>query len=232
MAVYMYEFHNEQFSLIENLDHVFRRIIFSFQPEMLYMSAIFIFFGGVLGLGSGLYYRTIIHKEFVIKKQEKELQRNVDLLINSGESETVEFKSSLRWDYKLKRANKELEIIVLKTLAGFLNYKGGTLLIGVADSGEILGLKQDYITLKNKDRDGFEQHLIQMVSDKLGTFVCTLIHVMFHSLQQNDICRIIVDASKHPIYLQDGNKMLFFVRTGNTTRELNTKETVAYLSIK
>jgi hypothetical protein len=232
MAVYMFEFHNEQFSLIENLDHVFRRIIFSFQPEMLYMSAIFIFFGGVLGLGSGLYYRTILHKEFVIKKQEKELQRNVDLLINSGESETVEFKSSMRWDFKLNGTNKDLESVVLKTLAGFLNYKGGTLLIGVSDSGEILGLKRDYNTLKKKDRDGFEQHIISIVSDKLGTYVCTLIHIMFHSVYDNEICRIIVDASKHPIYLQDGNKMLFFVRTGNTTRELNTKETVAYLSLK
>lgn len=33
-----------------------------------------------------------------------------------------------------------MQLSVLKTLAGFLNAKGGNLLIGAADSGEALGL--------------------------------------------------------------------------------------------
>jgi len=230
MAVYMFEFHNEHISFFSNLDMVFTRIFSSFQPEMLSMSFIFVLFGGVIGMGSGLYYRTIIRKEYVIKIQENELQRNIASLISTGENDTVEFKSTLRWDLKLNKINKELENIVLKTIAGFMNYKGGTLLIGVADSGEILGLNFDYNTLNRHDRDGFEQHLIQIVSDKLGTYVCTLIHIIFHSVYNAEICRIIVDTAKYPVYVKDGNKMLFFVRTGNSTRELNTRDTVAYIS--
>ena len=60
--------------------------------------------------------------------------------IAKGESETLEFKSSLRWDRKEGRVNKDLERVVVKTLAGLLNAKkGGALLVGVADSGEVSG---------------------------------------------------------------------------------------------
>jgi len=37
-----------------------------------------------------------------------------------------------------------------------MNGEGGSLIIGVADDGEILGLKADYNILRKKDRDGFE----------------------------------------------------------------------------
>lgn len=232
MTVYMFEFHNEHISFFNNLDIVFTRMFSSFGTEMLTMSFIFVLFGGVIGIGSGLYYRTIMRKEFVIRLQENELQRNITSFISSGESESVEFKSTLRWDLKLKMINKGLECNILKTIAGFINYKGGTLLIGVSDSGDILGLGYDYNTLKRHDKDGFEQHIIQLVSEKLGTEICTLIHIMFHSIDNNDICRIMVDPSKHPVYVKEGNKMVFYVRTGNSTRELNTKETVAYVSSK
>lgn len=230
MAVYMFEFHGEHISFIENLDMVFTRIFSSFQPDMVYMSFIFVLFGGVIGMGSGLYYRTILRKESVIKIQEIELQRDVASLIAAGENDVVEFKSTLRWDLKLNKINRDLEMIVLKTIAGFLNYKGGTILLGVTDSGEIIGLDYDYNTLNKHDRDGYEQHLVNIICERLGTDVCTLIHIMFHSINNIDVCRIIVDYSKHPVYLKDGNKMQFVVRTGNSTRELNTKETVEYVS--
>lgn len=232
MAIYMLEFHNEHISFFSNLDVVINRIFSSFQPEMLSMSLVFVLFGSVIGMGSGLYYRTIIRKGYVIRIQENELQRNIASLISTGENDTVEFKSTLRWDLKLNKINKELENTVLKTIAGFMNYKGGTLLIGIADSGEAIGLNEDYNTLHKHDKDGFEQYLIQIVSEKLGTDTCILIHIMFHSINNYEICRIMVDSSKHPVYVKEGNKMIFFVRTGNSTRELNTKETVAYISTK
>ena len=47
--------------------------------------------------------------------------------------------------------------MVVKTLAGFLNAEGGTLLIGVDDAGAVIGLAGDYEALRKRDRDGFEQ---------------------------------------------------------------------------
>ena len=79
-----------------------------------------------------------------------------------GESEVLEFKSSARWDYREERVTKVLEQVIVKTLAAFLNAKGGILLIGVDDSGGIPGLERDYATLgKRPDRDGYQQFLVQ-----------------------------------------------------------------------
>ncbi len=78
-------------------------------------------------------------------------------LMATGENDRIEFKSSLRWDVKEQRVNKQLEKVVVKTLAGFLNAEGGTLLIGVDDAGAVIGLAGDYEALRKRDRDGFEQ---------------------------------------------------------------------------
>jgi hypothetical protein len=56
----------------------------------------------------------------------------IDVLIQSGEGQNLEFKSSLRWDLNLSQVNKELTKTVAKTVAGFMNGDGGTLLIGVS----------------------------------------------------------------------------------------------------
>ena len=82
------------------------------------------------------------------------------------EGETVEFKSSLRWDYEQQKPNKELERAVARTVVGFLNSEnGGTLIIGMSDSKEVLGLQADYDSFKNvnQNRDGFELTLREVL---------------------------------------------------------------------
>lgn len=65
-------------------------------------------------------------------------------IITGGEHEQVEFKETLRWDVVLGEQNKKLEDVAVKTLAGFANRSGGTLLIGVADDGAVPGLARDF----------------------------------------------------------------------------------------
>jgi Putative DNA-binding domain len=77
-------------------------------------------------------------------------------LLQQGESNTVEFKSTARWNLKDGKKDRTMEEVILKTIAAFLNTQGGILLIGVADDSSIVGLDLDYQTLKKKDRDGFE----------------------------------------------------------------------------
>lgn len=61
---------------------------------------------------------------------------DIDALIVGGESDTVEFKSTLRVNLHTKKLDKEMELEALKTVAAFLNSRaGGTLIIGVADDG-------------------------------------------------------------------------------------------------
>ena len=64
-------------------------------------------------------------------------------LIKRGENEKIEFKSTLRINLHTKEQDKKVENSVLKTIVAFLNSEGGTLLIGVSDCGEIIGIEKD-----------------------------------------------------------------------------------------
>ena len=148
----------------------------------------------------------------------------------AGENDRVEFKSSLRWDRREERVNKNLERVVAKTLAGFLNAKGGTLLIGVDDAGAASGLAADYDSLKRKDRDGFWQHLQQVIARDLGDSVSpSFLTVTFNEIDGHDVCHVSVDPSDHPVYVDEQQQAVFFLRAGNGTRPLPVDEAVQYV---
>ncbi|MDE2979136.1 MAG: DUF262 domain-containing protein [Acidobacteriota bacterium] len=151
-------------------------------------------------------------------------------LLAEGENELVEFKSSLRWDRREERVNKALEGTVVKTIAGFLNADGGTLLIGVDDAGLPVGVGTDYGTLKKPDRDGLELHLRQVVERDLGeAAAASFLTVNFHEIDGEDVCQVTVEPSDHPIYVEHPNQALFYVRSGNATKALPVNEAVAYV---
>ncbi len=153
--------------------------------------------------------------------------------IAAGESETLEFKSSLRWDRKEGRVNKELERAVVKNLAGLLNsMKGGVLLLGVTDAREIVGLGDDYASLPKKDRDGFELHLRQLVSRDLGDSLSVFLTVTFHELDGHDICQVTVEPSDHAAYTTEGQGAAFYLRVGNATRSLPVNEAIRYVQTR
>ncbi|PKM10095.1 MAG: ATP-binding protein [Gammaproteobacteria bacterium HGW-Gammaproteobacteria-10] len=186
--------------------------------------------GAMLGLFSLVMYK-IIHKRLThIDYLKAELNKDLPSIIRQGEGPYLEFKASMRWDLIEARVNRALETVVLKTLAGFLNSSvGGTLLIGVADNGEILGLENDYQTLKKPGQDGFEQTVMTAVSTNLGGDLCTFVHILFHVIDHKDVCRIIVSPANRPVFLTQANTPKFFVRTGGATRDLNIQEALDYI---
>lgn len=151
-----------------------------------------------------------------------------DILLK-GESNTIEFKSSFRWDYRLQKTSKEIEFAGLKTIAAFMNSAGGILLIGVDDNASIIGLEKDYETLKKGNRDGFEQYIMQSVAVCLGTENCKNVQVSFVVSNDKDVCMIKVENIKSPAFLKNQQNTHFFVRAGNGTRELNIKEALKYI---
>ena len=160
-------------------------------------------------------------------------EEGVRRLMANGEGENVEFKSSLRWDRREEQVNKNLEHVVNKTLAGFLNGRGGTLLIGVDDGGTAVGLGADYGTLKKRDRDGFELHLQQLVVRDLGEAASSsFLTVNFHEIDGEDICQVTVEPSDHAIYVDQQKEALLYLRTGNGTRPLPVDEAVRYVQTR
>ena len=154
-------------------------------------------------------------------------------LMANGEGETVEFKSSLRWDRQEDQVNKKLEQVVVKTLAGFLNGQGGTLLLGVDDNGVAVGLAEDYSTLKKPDRDGFELHLQQILTRDVGeAAAASFLSVNFHEIDGKDLCQITVEPSDHAVYVDDQNEAVFYLRIGNATKPMPVVETVKYVQTR
>lgn len=160
--------------------------------------------------------------------------QRVKELISAGESQSVEFKSSMRWDYNAQAVNKDLQLVIVKTVAGFMNNKGGTLLIGIGPSGEILGLQNDYATFTvSKDRDEFEQKLVSLLVKHLGKEFVPLVNTNFISVDGKDVCWIYVEPSPKPIYLEDQDGTArFYVRLGNTTQPMNPKEIAGYVLMR
>ncbi len=187
--------------------------------------------GAGLGVASLLLYMHMYRHLQQIEYLKHELDKDLPSIIRQGEGPYLEFKSSLRWDVVESRVNRGLETVVLKTLAGFLNsQQGGVLLIGVADNGEILGLKQDFQTLRRQDADGFEQALMTAAAAGLGADVCPFLHVLFHTVEQKQVCRVIISPANRPVFLELNGAPRFFTRTGGGTRDLNVQEALAYAS--
>ena len=189
-----------------------------------------------MAFGIGLVWIITSVSSYIARRRQdldaltQQLNDDLPLLIKRGETDTIEFKSSLRWDYRLEKINKKLEFVIAKTLGGFLNNRGGTLLIGVDDEGNILGLEKDYQSLRKKNRDGFELFLMDLVSSHFGADVTSDVRVFFHTADGKDVCRVVCQRARKPAYLKDGKQTLFFLRSGCSTRALDVDEAIAYVS--
>ena len=156
-------------------------------------------------------------------------------LIAEGESDELEFKSTLRWDVKEGTFNKKLEEVIMKTVAAFANSQGGTLLIGVGDDGEVIGLEPDYHSLGGVDCDKFELHLRNLLNEQFGKgFVANKVVIKFHGIGGKEVCQIETAAAKEPVIMKvkDKNGQViekFYARSGNSSQEISLSEINLYM---
>ncbi len=158
-------------------------------------------------------------------------------MIESGEGNHLEFKSSLRWDYQQHNVNPRLEEVIFKTIAAFSNGEGGMLIIGVDDEGQVLGLEKDFQTMKRFGPDFFEIHLRNLLNTHFGiTFSTNQLSINFPEAKGSLICTIEIEKSSDPVYLtvtdKNGNKAeKFYIRSGNSSQEIKSlKEINIYIS--
>ena len=149
-------------------------------------------------------------------------------LISLGESEILEFKSTLQWDIIHNNKNKALRKSSLKTIAAFLNSEGGTLVIGVEDNNVVCGLDQDLILVQGSP-DKFVNLLNTLISDNIGPEFFDLIKIKIEEVTNKSVCVIEVDRSLMPAYLTFEGSKEFFIRTANSSRSLDPEDTVKYI---
>ncbi|MEZ4647520.1 MAG: putative DNA binding domain-containing protein [Candidatus Eisenbacteria bacterium] len=152
-------------------------------------------------------------------------RRSAFELIKLGESKTVEFKSSLRWN--LREGKKDPKVVthsVLKTIAAFLNTEGGDLLIGVADDGSIVGTDIDQ--LGNADK--FMLHLTHVVAAALGDRSGSCIDPRMQEVDGKSVCVVSCQRSPEPVWLKWKDTNVdpegdFFIRSGPGTVRLEAE---------
>jgi hypothetical protein len=82
------------------------------------------YFGSDLGCSSLISLIAYKKRNYLIFQLRNEPDKNLIALIEHGEDENLEFKSSFRYDYRKQKPNKALESVITKTIAGFMNTRG------------------------------------------------------------------------------------------------------------
>jgi serine/threonine protein kinase len=175
----------------------------------------------------------------------------LDALIASGESDNVEFKSSIRHphgplprsvqaqvdagvktpDQAGQEVQKELQTAVTKTIAAFLNTNGGTLLIGADDVGGVLGIEHDFKYLgAKKNADAWLLYLNNVITKVLGLEVWSAIRVSLVPHGQGTVAVIRCPARGSETWHHDeGGGDTFYIRVSNETRAITGASMVKYI---
>lgn len=151
-------------------------------------------------------------------------------VIKNGEGHQVEFKATLFFDIEKKQKNDNLKFSISKTIAAFLNTKGGILFIGINDNGEIEGLENDYqIFNSGNKKDSFHKSLDSTIKHFLGKNCYKYIDAKFHSFNDKDFMVITVKKSLYPVILRNKNEKEFYIKAGATVEKLDIEETIEWV---
>ena len=143
-------------------------------------------------------------------------------MIRKGESKHLEFKETFSKDTKTGKKEKYIEKSSLKNIVGFLNADGGTLLIGVSDSGEVKGVNDDFFDSPDKYKLNFKNALFS----KVGSEFYPLIDYELFCVSGLDVLKVDCKPSSEPCFF---NQEEFFVRTNPATDELKGKKLTDYI---
>ena len=153
-------------------------------------------------------------------------------LIHAGESFHVEFKSTARHNLRSGQRDDRIEAAIAKTVVGFLNASGGTLLIGVDDKGSVLGLDDDLAHLKEPTLDRYALRLHDYLTRVLGgSRRCPGQPGSPSRHSREGWCAASMHRD-HPARSScartKGAEIQFYARFGNSTRTLGVADAIDY----
>ena len=161
-------------------------------------------------------------------------------LIAGGETAYVEFKATIWFDIHQARNNKgytprkewSIQDNIIKTVAGFLNAEGGSLIVGVSDRGDSYGLEADLGLTQRGDLDGLENEMTQMLMHALSKdIIATNVRTTFPEFQGKTIARLDVKPASSPVFAKTSkDKEAFYVRIGNLTQLMSVQSALNYIA--
>ncbi|GAA4539816.1 GmrSD restriction endonuclease domain-containing protein [Amycolatopsis samaneae] len=159
------------------------------------------------------------------------VREGIQALIKADESKVVEFKSTGRKSLKTGEKDDGVEWVIVKSITAFMNADGGTLLVGVADDGSIVGIEEDFPFVAKKNLDGWMLWLTELVVRTIGTVAAAGLDVRVAVIDGRTVARIDVAPAARPQFATPAKgekRPHFYVRTNNNTRELHGREAVDY----
>jgi serine/threonine protein kinase len=146
---------------------------------------------------------------------------DLELLIAGGESASLEFKQTMRWDTQSQQRSTDVLKASVRTVCAFLNTCDGTLLIGVADDGELKGLDDDLQSFSGKKTvDEFELKFRSALSANIKPDPNKLVMLSFPYVQGTQICCAVVSQAPRPMFLIDKGCAELCMRKGNASYSL------------
>lgn len=146
-------------------------------------------------------------------------------LIRAGESKSVEFKQTFSLDVERQVKEPRIEDSAIKTIAAFLNSDGGTLLVGVHDSGEITGNEVE-IDKFFKSTDKFLLHVKNRIKTRIGEQFYPFINQHLVSVEGKLVLMVECDPSSDEVFVDEKD---FYVRTNPATDRLEGRKLSDYI---
>ena len=150
----------------------------------------------------------------VIDSEETHSLQSLKEIIEKGESNQIEFKPALLYNFTTKKAGIGIKQINAKAICSFLNSNGGILFIGVNDDKTIQGLSDDFL-LSNKPnvKDFFRLEFDNMIKKFISTSVFSNINADFSTIDNKEIFVVTVFPLKiGPAFLNGQFGKEFYVR--------------------
>ena len=166
------------------------------------------------------------HFNFVKSKKSEVLAPNfIEEIVMKGESDKLEFKSTLRRNLHTSNFDKNIEHSVLKTIVAYLNSRGGSLLVGVGDSGEVIGIEEDQFLSNDK----LELYFTSMLKNHLGNWVLSYIRYEVYPYKGKSILKIDCLSSDRRIFLKWLDQEEFYIRHGPSSLRLTGGDLIDYV---
>ncbi len=163
----------------------------------------------------------------------------VNRIRDEGESQSIEFKSSLFCSMREWSQSGTLVDVpslpgeVLKTICAFLNGSGGQLLIGINDDGEACeGIALD-MKLKGWNFDKWQLHLLSLIRGRFFEGAAILPYVEMVATQIDSrlvvLVNVVAREARSFVRRENNKPFEFFIRKGPSTESLDLPTFNAHL---
>ncbi len=192
--------------------------------------------GHILSKLSRLMLSYNMAEGFGLQEQQKTIITKIKSLLNVNvelpqiysfgeENQLTEFKTSIVFppNNNMREDIKQQTFNIMKVICGMVNSYGGTLYLGVYDTGTARGLADDLEYFEGS-KDKFDLYVRNQIRKTLGDLVNASVVIEHPEAGKHWIYAIKVAASKTPVILKLDNK--FYLREGTSTYPIEMPELV------